>query len=90
MSDEYQLWKPRFWRTLVVGFVLLSCLRAWIGTAPQSDVALAQIPDSGLQRKLLIEESKRTNQLLTEIRQILSERTFNVRIQGADNNGADN
>lgn len=47
--------------------------------------AYGQIPDAGLQRKLILEEAVRTNQLLAEIKIMLAERTLNVRIQGADN-----
>ena len=48
-------------------------------------VASAQIPDSGMQRKLLLEETRRTNQLLTELIQTIKTGTFKVRIEGTDN-----
>ena len=71
-------------RALVI-FVLLTCLRVWLWPAPMLPEALAQIPDSGLQRKLLLEEVQQTNRLLGEVREILRSHTFNVRIEGADN-----
>ncbi len=65
--------------------VVLTCIRVWIGPAAFVDQAQAQIPDSGLQRRLLLKEARRTNELLTEIRQLLKDHTLNVRIRGADN-----
>ena len=38
----------------------------------------------------MVDEIRRTNQLLEEIKQILSSDTLNVRIQGADNASTDN
>ena len=82
---------PRFSRPIRLGvalFVLLTCLHVWIGPVQILEHASAQIPDSGHQRKLLIDETRRTNQLLTEIAQILREQTLNVRIATADNQPA--
>jgi hypothetical protein len=47
--------------------------------------ARAQIPDAGAQRRGLLEETRKTNRLLAEIRQLLEHHTFNVKLQGADN-----
>jgi hypothetical protein len=66
-------------------FVIATCLRVWIGPLPVLPAAYGQIPDAGLQRKQILEESIRTNQLLSEIRLLLAEKTLNVRIAGADN-----
>ena len=79
------------WLVVAMGlFVLLTCLRVWVGPMPVVQPARAQIPDAGTQRKLLVDEVRRTNQLLTDIKQILATRTLNVRIEGADNPSADN
>jgi len=64
--------------------VLATCLRVWIGPLPILPAAYGQIPDAGMQRKLILEEAVRTNLLLTEIKTMLAERTLNVRIHGAD------
>jgi hypothetical protein len=72
-------------RTAVSVFLLATCLRIWLGPFSILPEAYGQIPDAGLQRKLILEEAIRTNQLLTEIKTLLAERTLNVRIQGADN-----
>jgi len=85
MRRRYQYQNHR-WLLGVFGFfVLLTCIRVWVGPAAILEQAQAQIPDSGKQRKLLVEEARRTNQLLTEIKLLLETSTFNVRIQGADN-----
>ncbi len=90
MSTASQPRRGRLIRSVLAILVLLSCMRAWLGPAELVNQAQAQIPDSALQRKLLLEEARRTNQLLSEIKQILTSRTLNVRVQGADNKGADN
>lgn len=85
MPRRYQYQNSR-WLYGVFGlFLLLTCIRVWVGPAAILEQAQAQVPDSGKQRRLLLEETRRTNQLLTEIRQLLEAHTFNVRIQGADN-----
>lgn len=74
----------RWSQRLLVAFVLLSCFRAWTGpwTPPE---AVAQIPDAGAQRRDQLDEARRTNQLLSEIRSILTDQVLNVRIHSADN-----
>jgi len=66
-------------------FILLTCLRVWVGPFPILPEARGQIPDAGLQRKLLLEEAQRTNQLLSDIKRFLESGDLNVRIKGADN-----
>ncbi len=65
--------------------VLTTCLRVWIGPFSILPEAYGQIPDAGMQRKLILEEAVRANQLLADIKTMLAEHTLNVRIQGADN-----
>ena len=78
--------RPRSWGRDAIGLlILLTCFRVWISPAPMLETARAQIPDSGMQRKLLLDETRQTNQLLRDIRQLLKEHTLNVRIRGADN-----
>ena len=85
MSTVSQPHRGRLVRHALVLFVALSCLRAWLGPTGLSDRAEAQIPDSGTQRKALLEETRRTNQLLSDIKQILTSGTLNVTVKGADN-----
>jgi len=85
MAAQYQPQKRRWLYDLTCLLMLLTCVRVWVGSAPVMQSAQAQIPDAGAQRKALVEEARRTNELLTEIKDLLENRTLNVRIQGADN-----
>ena len=77
--------RSMFWRTVIGLGVLLTTIRVWTGPVPLIEPASAQIPDSGLQRQQLLDETRRTNQLLKEIKKILDTGTLNVRFPGADN-----
>ncbi len=72
---------------LVSLFVILTCLRIWLGPFPLLERAEAQIPDAGLQRKQQLDEVRRTNELLSDIKRILETQTLHVRLEGADNQG---
>lgn len=89
MSECTHCARPQISRVvlrLILGlFLMATCLHVWTGPLPMLQTAYGQIPDAGLQRKLILEEAVRTNQLLSEIRQLLAEKTLNVRITGADN-----
>lgn len=74
----------RILRGVIALFIGLTCLQVWIGADGLLEPARAQIPDSGLQRKLLLEEARRTNQLLAEIAKTLRDSTLNVRVVAAD------
>ena len=77
------------WRELVLGVVLGAVLLGPLtgGGRPDRSQARAQIPNSGLQRKRILQEARRTNELLEEILKVLRKGTLNVRIRGADNPG---
>ena len=85
MNTQSQAHGHRWLRAALGILVLGTCLRVWLGPTTVISPAQAQIPDSGMQRKLLLEETRRTNQLLKEIKQLLEKHTFNVRVDGADN-----
>jgi hypothetical protein len=85
MTLQYQPRKRRFFAGFLGVLVLLTCLRVWTAPADLVPLARAQIPDSGAQRQMLVEETRKTNRLLTEIKQLLESHTFNVRVRGADN-----
>jgi hypothetical protein len=74
-----------FWRTVIGLGILLTALRVWTGPVPLIEPVNAQIPDSGLQQQQQLDETRRTNQLLQEIKKILETGTLNVRFPGADN-----
>ena len=77
----------RFLDRLVTFFVVLTCLRIWLGPFPLLERAEAQIPDAGLQRKQILDEARHTNELLSDIKRILESQTLHVRLEGADNQG---
>ncbi len=68
-----------------VGLVLVTCLRVWTGPVALESTVRAQLPDSAAQRKQILDEARRTNQLLAEIKAVLEHGTLNVRNQSADN-----
>jgi hypothetical protein len=84
MTRDYQGRGARLLRVAVGFFVLLTCLRVWTVPPRWAEPALAQIPDSGLQRKEMLDEARRTNELLSDIKRLLQEHTFNVTVVGAD------
>ena len=56
--------RPRRWlRVLLTAFLALTCLKAWTGSGELNPIASAQIPDSGLQRKQLLDEVRITRSL---------------------------
>ena len=79
--------QSRFVNRLVTFFVVLTCLRIWLGPFPLLERAEAQIPDAGLQRKQILDEARHTNELLSDIKRILESQTLHVRLEGADNQG---
>lgn len=80
-SNRHRGTLPWAWSVLIA----LTLWRVWIGPVDPVPVANAQIPDSAAQRNRLIEEIRRTNQLLTQIDETLHKHTIKVRVVGADN-----
>ena len=72
-------------RLLCAVAALLAIIAAelWAGL-PAGRPALAQIPDSGRQRQDLLEESRRTNRLLSEIVEHLKSGTLKVDLADTD------
>ena len=71
--------------TILLVFVLLTCLRVWLAPAGAVEPVQAQIPDAGAQRRQQVDEARLTNQLLSDIKRILESGTLHVRLEGADN-----
>jgi hypothetical protein len=78
------LTSQRILKAALWGFLALSLIRVWAAPGLLQR-AEAQIPDAGLQRKQLLDEMQRANQLLGEIKALLAEGTLNVKVKGADN-----
>jgi hypothetical protein len=67
-----------FFRFALVLFMILVVLRLWFPAIDLDSSAQAQIPDSGLQRKLLLDELQKTNQTLITSRQNVKHRLLNA------------
>ena len=77
----------RWLRWCLTGIVTLLAvialeLSALVG--PVESQAMAQIPDSGLQRKEMLAEQQRTNSLLDAVLQYLRTQTLKVKVVGTD------
>ena len=79
---------PSLSRLVLILFLATTAWKVWVGEPRVVPVASAQIPDSGLQRKVLIDEVRKTNRLLTELHRTIKTHTFKVRIEGTDNKAA--
>jgi hypothetical protein len=78
----------RIGRTLVAAILLATCVKVWVGPAEVLPIAAAQIPDSGMQRKQMVDEIQQTNALLGEIIHILKTQGIKVVLPSADKAGA--
>ena len=85
MESGYQRQQGRWLHRTIVLVALITCLRVWAGPVGWIDRAEAQRLDPGQQRNLQLKELRRTNAILTEIKDLLASQTFNVRGKGADN-----
>ncbi|GJM26595.1 MAG: hypothetical protein DHS20C16_30100 [Phycisphaerae bacterium] len=56
-----------------------------MGPAATVPVAEAQIPNAGNQRLQLVNEIRKSNELLAQIALILKSQTLKVQVQGTDN-----
>ncbi len=80
---------PSLSRVLWYVLLGLTLCRVWVGPIGVLPAAQAQIPDSGAQRKQLIEEVRKTNRLLVQLHETLRDQIIKVRIIGADNPSAE-
>lgn len=87
MSHEAPHRQSSLIRNLVIGVVLLTCLRIWMGPSTMIASVQAQLPEPAEYRKLLLQEARRTNEFLSEITETLKSRTLKVQIIEADNMG---
>ena len=80
-TDKRTLSWPRI---LVILFLAATCWKVWLGDPQVLSIAAAQIPDSGMQRKVLIDEIRNTNRLISQMAATMKTHTFKVRIEGTD------
>lgn len=88
MQASYPDTRPLSQRLVRVGigaFLVLTCLRVWLGSEPILPRAAAQLPNPAAQRLDMVREQRRTNVLLDQIYQQLTTGTLHVRLDGADN-----
>ena len=71
------------WAFLIL--MMLTLAKVWLPAATEPVTAEAQIPDAGAQRVQLVEEARRTNEILIEIRDILRKEPLQVVVRSADN-----
>lgn len=90
MTSKAHPRKRNLLETVCVAFVVLTCLRVWVGPVNAQAQRPTTLPDSALQRLLQLKELQRSNEILHEIRDILKTQTLKVRIEGADNTRTDN
>ena len=73
-------------RIILTAAVLATCLKVWVGSPPLLPQAqAAQAANPAQQRKVLLVQAIRTNELLADIKGLLEHHTLNVRIRSADN-----
>ncbi len=72
----------RVLRWVAGALLALTCLRVWSGSTEWESRAYAQIPNAGAQRADLLDEVRRTNQLLEEVLSLLRTQTLKVEVRG--------
>ena len=70
--------------TVLTALLAVIAVELWVAMPDGSSVARAQIPDTGLQRLQIIEEARKTNQILEQIREQLREGCMKVRLEDTD------
>lgn len=71
-------------RAALIVFVLLTCIRVWVGPIDVVPTAKAQIPDAAAQRIEMSRQQQRTNELLEQILDTLRNSTLKVQMEGTD------
>lgn len=77
----------RYTRGVMTALVMLLSIIAvelWVALPSAVPSAQAQIPDTGLQRQQIVQETQRTNELLQKILDHLKTGTVKVRLETAD------
>lgn len=77
-NSSSRRWRPD--TVIVVALLGVIAVQLWSTGPSILPEAQAQIPDTGMQRKQLIDEARRTNELLSDILTQLREKPMKVRI----------
>ena len=69
----------------VLAILAVTMWKVWLGPGHMLPVASAQmLPDRAADRQQMLAEMRKTNQLLSELVQILKTETLQVRLEGTD------
>lgn len=85
MVDQTNRRGRRFLRVLLGAVLIATCVKVWLGPETSMPTAEAQIPNAGNQRIQLVNEIRKSNELLAQIALTLKSQTLKVAIQGTDN-----
>ena len=80
LSERHSCPRNRLEFWVVVAVLGTLAVQVWSNTPSILPAAVAQIPDTGLQRKQLIDEQRRTNDLLEQIVDVLRSKTIKVEL----------
>jgi hypothetical protein len=72
-----------FLLTAIAGLLAVIAVELWVGLSA-STRAVAQIPDTGLQRQNLVDEARKSNALLEKILEHLRSGSVKVKLESAD------
>ena len=87
MAAKHEITLDRYTRCLLTAIAILLTVVAvelWMGCPSMVESAVAQVPDSGLQRKVLNEKVRKTNRLLEQILQHLQTKPVKVEVLDPD------
>jgi uncharacterized protein YpmS len=85
--DKHEVHLDRLTRgvlCLLTALLVVIAVELWVAMPSSAPAAMAQIPDTGLQRQQIVEETRRTNQLLEQILEQLKTGTVKVKWESAD------
>ncbi len=84
MTEQTKRPGRRFLRVLLGAVLVATCVKVWLGPSTAIPTAQAQIPNAGNQRLQLVNEVRKSNELLAQIALILKSQTLKVEVQGTD------
>jgi len=82
------VWPQRHFSTLlavIAGLLILVVIELAMLLSPGLPAAQAQVPDSGLQRKQIVDAIERTNEKLDTLNKLLRTQVLKVRVVSTDN-----
>lgn len=77
--------RPRPWNVILGVLLVATFFKAWAPQEPVLSVAQAQVSNPAEQRRQLVAQARRTNELLSDIKRILESGKLHVRVDAADN-----